>query len=50
MCEIGQIERILTVIGNIANGEVNLPLGDQTAQFERIRQVGQGYTTIGATG
>ncbi|TJY42399.1 RHS repeat-associated core domain-containing protein [Cohnella pontilimi] len=34
-------------IDNIVNGEVNLPPGDKTKLFERIRQVGKGYTIIG---
>jgi len=41
------MEHILAAIDNIVNGEVNLPPGDQTKLFERIREVGKGYTIIG---
>ena len=45
--ETGKIEHLLAAIDNIVNGEVNLPPGDQTKLFERIRQVGKGYTVVG---
>ncbi len=47
MFETGKIEHLLAAIDNIVNGEVNLPPGDQTKLFERIRQVGKGYTVVG---
>ncbi|TFE19324.1 RHS repeat domain-containing protein, partial [Cohnella luojiensis] len=45
--ETGQMEHILAAIDNIVNGEVNLPPGEHTKLFERIREVGKGYTVIG---
>ncbi|WP_052475851.1 RHS repeat-associated core domain-containing protein [Cohnella kolymensis] len=47
MFETGQIEHILAAIDNIVNGEVNLPPGGHDKLFERIREVGKGYTIIG---
>lgn len=47
MFETGQIEHLLAAIDNIVNGEVNLPPGEQTKLFERIREIGKGYTIIG---
>ncbi|MDQ0062456.1 glycohydrolase toxin TNT-related protein [Paenibacillus harenae] len=47
MFETGKIEHLLAHIDNIVNGEVNLPPGEQTKLFERIREVGKGYTIIG---
>ncbi|MDQ0062454.1 RHS repeat domain-containing protein [Paenibacillus harenae] len=47
MFETGKIEHLLAAIDNIVNGEVNLPPGEQTKLFERIREVGKGYTVIG---
>ncbi|MDQ6423679.1 hypothetical protein RB620_30230, partial [Paenibacillus sp. LHD-117] len=47
MFETGQIEHLLAAIDNIVNGEVNLPPGEQKKIFERIREVGKGYTIIG---
>ncbi|MDQ0062475.1 hypothetical protein [Paenibacillus harenae] len=47
MFETGKIEHLLAAIDNIVNGEVNLPPGEQTKLFERIREVGKGYTIIG---
>ncbi|TFE19413.1 RHS repeat-associated core domain-containing protein [Cohnella luojiensis] len=45
--ETGQMEHILAAIDNVVNGEVNLPPGEHTKLFERIREVGKGYTVIG---
>ncbi|MFD2613821.1 hypothetical protein [Paenibacillus gansuensis] len=45
--ETGQLEHILAAIDHIVNGEVNLLAGERTKLFERIRQIGAGYTIIG---
>ncbi|MEX2460404.1 MAG: RHS repeat-associated core domain-containing protein [Paenibacillaceae bacterium] len=45
--ESGKIEHIIAAIDNIVNGEINLPPGEKTQLFERIRELGKGYTVIG---
>ena len=45
--ETGQIENILAAIDQVVNGEVNLPAGEHPKLFERIREVGAGYTIVG---